>query len=88
MSLACFRKKNKVRLDREKVYVNKVKEGGRGQIVQASIKGLDFILDVLGSYWKALSRALYEEQTTVEHRGHWRCRHPLDSFYQASAPKL
>lgn len=55
MSLACLRKKNKVNLYAE-----------RGQIVEARIQGLDFILEVRGSNPTALSRALYEEQTIAE----------------------
>lgn len=50
------------------------------------MRGWGVILDVMGSHWKAISRAPSEDQTVTECREHWWC--PLDSFHQASVPKL
>lgn len=55
-------------------------------MVSARIRALAFILDVMGSHWKVLSGAPYEEQTGTEGRRHW-CfpRIPLN---QPSVPEL
>ena len=64
----------------------KAKKVERGRWWSARIRGLAFILDVMGSHWRSSARAPYEEQTGTECRKHW--WFPRIPFNQPSAPKL